>query len=62
MSEAVNGLVAAGHSIIVPFDSDEFWDVDGDTLRSILASSTEAVVEGYWVNFVQRTSRLNSTD
>ena len=61
MSEAVNGLVAAGHSIIVPFDSDEFWDVDGDTLRSILASSTEAVVEGYWVNFVQRTSRLNST-
>ena len=61
MTEAVNGLVAAGHSIIVPFDSDEFWDVDGAKLRSILAPMTEAVVEGHWVNFVQRKSRLHST-
>jgi hypothetical protein len=61
MTEAVNGLVGAGHSIIVPFDSDEFWDADSATFRSILAPLTEAVVEGHWVNFVQRRARLEST-
>lgn len=61
MTEALNGLIAAGHSIIVPFDSDEFWAADVATFRSILAPSTEAVVEGRWVNFVQRRSRLAST-
>lgn len=61
MTEAVNELVAAGHSIIVPFDCDEFWDAHSATFRSVLASSTEAVVEGQWVNFVQRRSVLAST-
>ena len=61
MTEAVNALVAAGYSIIVPFASDEFWDADTATLRSIFGSTDEAVVEGHWVNFVQRRSRLAST-
>jgi hypothetical protein len=61
MTGAVNALIAAGHSIVVPFDSDEFWHVDADTFRAILASSTEAVAQGYWVNFVQRRSQLTST-
>jgi hypothetical protein len=60
MTEAVNELVAAGHSIVVPFDSDEFWDAAAATFRSILAPFTEAVVEGHWVNFVQRRSRFAS--
>jgi len=53
-NEAVHGR---GHQ---PFDSDEFWGVDGTTFRSILAP-TEAVVRGRWVNFVKRKSRLHST-
>jgi hypothetical protein len=61
VTAVVNGLIATGHSIIVPFDSDEFWDADATKFRSILAPSTEAVVEGRWVNFVQRKSRLRST-
>jgi FkbM family methyltransferase len=61
MTEAVNKLIAAGHSIIVPFDCDEFWNAHAATFRSILAPSTEAVVEGHWVNFVQRRSVLAST-
>jgi hypothetical protein len=61
MTEALNRLIAAGHSIVVPFDSDEFWDADAATFWSILAPSTEAIVEGHWVNFVQRRSCLAST-
>ena len=61
MTEAVNSLVAAGHSIIVPFDFDEFWGADAARFVSILAPWTEAIIEGHWVNFVQRRSRLAST-
>ena len=60
MTDAVNELVAAGHSIVVPFDSDEFWDAHSAAFRSILAPCVEAVVEGRWVNFVQRRSCLAS--
>lgn len=61
MSEASNELISAGYRIIVPFDSDEFWDATATTFHSIFAPSAEAVVEGKWINFVQRNSRLTSS-
>ena len=50
MTKAVNGPFAAGHSIVMALDSDEFWDASA-VLRSIFRPIDEGVVEGYWVNF-----------
>jgi hypothetical protein len=56
MTEAANELIRNGHSIIVPFDADEIWNVQGSQLETIYADMPEVAFSGRWVNFVQQRS------
>ncbi len=56
ISSRANELVAGGFSIIVPFDADEFWNVDALELEARYAQVPEIVFKGRWVNFVQQRS------
>jgi hypothetical protein len=58
MNETANALIAAGHSIVVPFDADEFWRIDARALEELLATRREIAFRGRWVNFVQRRKRV----
>lgn len=58
MTEASNAAIKAGFRIIFPFDADEFWNIDAESIRS--ASVTPGLFVGRWVQFVQqRTQRRN---
>jgi len=60
MTDRTNELIAAGYSIIVPFDADEFWFLQARELEVMLTPWTDTVFRGRWVNFVQRRTRLRS--
>lgn len=60
MTDRTNELIAAGYSIIVPFDADEFWFLQARELEVMLAAWTDTAFCGRWVNFVQRRTRLHS--
>jgi Glycosyl transferase family 2 len=53
MTESLNALIAAGYSIIVPFDADEFWNVDAAQFERLSDSVPEQLFSAKWVNFVQ---------
>lgn len=56
MNEAANALTASGYRIVVPFDSDEFWNVKSAQFEWLSPSAPEAFFSGKWVNFVQARS------
>lgn len=53
MTETANALIAAGYLIVVPFDADEFWNVEARKFEELSAFAPEAVFLGRWVNFIQ---------
>ena len=52
-TEGCNALIESGYSIIVPFDSDEFWNVEASELERRFSADPETVFTGQWINFVQ---------
>lgn len=56
-TEGCNALIESGYSIILPFDSDEFWNVRALELEQRFAATPEIVFSGRWINFVQRSNR-----
>ena len=56
MNEAVNSLIQAGYQIVLPFDADEFWDIDAKNLAQRYKAEPERIFFGRWVNFVQGTN------
>lgn len=61
MTGAANALIAAGYSIVVPFDADEFWNVDAVQFERLSASVPEQLFAAEWVNFVQARRRQVSS-
>jgi hypothetical protein len=55
MTAGANSLIAQGYRLIVPFDSDEFWNVNAPNLEHLLREHGDFVFFGQWVNFVQRS-------
>jgi hypothetical protein len=53
MTETANQVVAEGYTIIFPFDSDEFWNIDARRIRAAATSSGSGLFVGRWVQFVQ---------
>jgi hypothetical protein len=53
MTDAANALIHEGYQIIVPFDSDEFWNVAAKTIDRMCSVDTEVAFFGRWQNFVQ---------
>src|SRR5881628_1988416 len=51
MNDAANALIAAGYSIVVPFDADEFWAADAEMFARRFASVETGVACGRWINF-----------
>src|SRR5205085_12384235 len=43
MTEAANGLIQQGYSIIIPFDADEFWNADASEFERMSQSMPEAL-------------------
>jgi hypothetical protein len=60
MNDAANALIAAGYSIVVPFDADEFWAADAEMFARRFASVETGVACGRWINFVQARKTLVS--
>jgi hypothetical protein len=60
MTETANALIQKGYSIIVPFDSDEFWHAEAGAFERMSRSMPEALFQGHWVNFVQSRKCLSS--
>jgi len=60
-TEAVNALIAEGLRFILPFDGDEFWNLDRAAIARLTASGTPGVMTGRWVNFVQGRTRAFPT-
>ena len=60
MNAAVNSLVEAGYQIIVPFDSDEFWDIDVKDVVRRYSAKQEKTFFGRWTNFVQSVELRNA--
>jgi hypothetical protein len=58
VSDAADALVDAGFHLIVPFDSDEFWQVTAAGMAERYAAMPEAMFHGRWLNFVQRRDML----
>ena len=57
MSEAANSCIANGYRLVIPFDSDEFWNLRAADVAELAALGEPAVVRGDWVNFVQSRER-----
>jgi glycosyltransferase involved in cell wall biosynthesis len=58
VSRAVNELVKCGYRVIFPFDADEFWNIRSTDLRLIAELEEPRVIQGQWLNFVQKRDRL----
>ena len=54
INEATNFLIDLGYRIVVPFDSDEFWNVRAEELEKRYSSERDVAFFGRWVNFVQQ--------
>ena len=54
INEATNFLIDLGYRIVVPFDSDEFWNVRAEELEKRYTSERDVAFFGRWVNFVQQ--------
>lgn len=54
INAAVDEAVAEGFRFILPFDADEFWDIEPSGLAHLCADPTPRVICGRWVNFAQR--------
>jgi hypothetical protein len=61
MSDAANELICQGFQIILPFDVDEFWDVNGPRLEERYAWDREIIFRGHWINFVQTTKATEAS-
>jgi len=59
ISEVANELLRSGFSIILPFDSDEFWNVSGAVLEKRYARSPQIMFRGQWINFVPSERATN---
>jgi hypothetical protein len=55
MTAGANSLIAQRYRLIVPFDSDEFWNINARNLEHLLREHGNFVFFGQWVNFVQRS-------
>jgi hypothetical protein len=53
VSSRSNELIAEGYEIVIPFDSDEFWDIKAADLEANYENVPEIVFYGTWRNFVQ---------
>lgn len=53
VSDACNRLVEEGARLVVPFDADEFWDLDHDRLAALVADERPRRLTTAWVNFAQ---------
>jgi hypothetical protein len=60
-TEMANALLREGHRLIVPFDSDECWDVSIPRLARFMAKQRVNAVTGTVVNYVQARSVLLPT-
>jgi Glycosyl transferase family 2 len=60
MTETANELIEKGYRIIVPFDSDEFWNAEAGDFERMSVSVPEALFQGHWVNFVQSRTCIYS--
>jgi glycosyltransferase involved in cell wall biosynthesis len=54
INEATNFLIDLGYQIVVPFDSDEFWNVRAEELEKRYTTERDVSFFGRWVNFVQQ--------
>ena len=61
VTEAANAMIAKGYRIIVPFDSDELWNVTAAQLREAFAGKGDIALRGRWQNFVQKRRRLSGS-
>jgi quercetin dioxygenase-like cupin family protein len=55
-TQAANEFIAAGYSVVIPFDADEFWHLQPDDLEEISALDFDTIFYGQWSNFVQSRS------
>lgn len=60
-TEMANALLREGHRLIVPFDSDECWDLSIPRLMRFMARSRVNAVTGTVVNYIQARSVLAPT-
>jgi hypothetical protein len=60
-TDMANSLLREGHRLIVPFDSDECWDLSIPRLRRFMAEQRVNAVTGVVVNYVQARSVLVPT-
>lgn len=51
MNGIANAALADGHEIVLPFDADEFWNLDAARIRA--AATRPGVLVGHWVHFAQ---------
>jgi hypothetical protein len=56
LSGVANRMIAAGISIVFPFDIDEFWDIDLDAIRRQARGFEAGLFRGALVQFVQHRS------
>lgn len=61
MNGAIHQLKEKGCSFILPFDSDEFWNVSAATLERKFSQETEIAFFGDWVNYVQNREAKNAS-
>jgi hypothetical protein len=57
VSRAVNALIDDGIRVVFPFDSDEFWNVDLNAIRKVVANASSGLIVGKWAPFVQDRRR-----
>src|SRR6185312_3567661 len=53
ITQAANELINEGYSVIVPFDADEFWNLNPEDIDEICILDPETAFCGRWSNFVQ---------
>lgn len=51
-------LAADGARFILPFDADEFWNIDRAQLQRLRSDPRDRIVQGEWTNFLQRRECL----
>jgi hypothetical protein len=55
-AKAVSRLLSEGIHIVLPFDQDEFWNVELDSLRAVSRTVPEGVIHAMFVQFIQDSS------
>lgn len=53
MTDAANQCIADGFSLVIPFDSDEFWNLEPRDVAELSVIDKETVIRARWVNFLQ---------